>query len=74
MPGDQDRAKPAAAPTPRHDQDDQLSPARSLRESAGRAGSQRIGNNGPVANPDVSFPEERAPERAEETPTEETGD
>jgi hypothetical protein len=54
MPGDQDRAKPTP---PRADQEDQLSPARSLRESAARGG-QRIGNNGPLANPDVSFPGE----------------
>ena len=52
------RVAPPAAPAPKPDQDDQLSPRRSLRESAGRAGSQRIGNNGPVANPEVSFPEE----------------
>lgn len=61
MPGDQNPAKPPAAPTPRPDQDDQLSPARSLRESAAREGSQRIGNNGPLANPDVSLRDE--PER-----------
>ena len=51
------RAKPPAVPAPKPDQDDQLSPSRSLRESAGR-GSQRVGNNGPLANPEVSFPDE----------------
>ena len=39
------------------DQEDMLSPARALRESASESGSQRIGNNGPVANPEVSFPD-----------------
>ena len=58
MSGDQDRAKPPAAPTPRADQDDQLSPSRSLRESAAEGGGQRVGNNGPMANPEVSFPDE----------------
>jgi hypothetical protein len=52
------RAAPPAAPAPKPDQDDQLSPSRSLRESTGRGGSQRIGNNGPLANPEVSFPDE----------------
>ena len=65
MPGEQDRTKPAA---PRPDQDDQLSPARAVRKGAGRGSSQRVGNNGPVANPEVSFPEEPAgDEAAEET-------
>jgi len=59
MPDDQERAKPAA-PTPRPDQDDQLSPSRALRESAAKGGGQRVGDNGPVANPDVSFPDEPA--------------
>lgn len=67
MSGDQDRAKPAAAPTPQPDQEDTLSPARSLRESAARGGGQRIGNNGPVANPDVSFPAEPGDESSETT-------
>jgi len=57
MRDDHDRPKPAA-PHPAPDQDDLLSPARSLRESAARGGGQRIGNNGPLANPEVSFPEE----------------
>jgi len=57
MPDDQERAKPAAAPTPRPDQDDQLSPSRALREGAAQGGGQRVGNNGPLANPDVSFPD-----------------
>jgi hypothetical protein len=50
--------RPPAPPPPGPDQDDQLSPSRSLRESAARGGGQRIGNNGPIANPEVSFPEE----------------
>ena len=36
--------------------EDMLSPSRALRESAGQGG-QRIGNNEPIANPTVSFPE-----------------
>jgi hypothetical protein len=40
------------------DRSDQLSPSRALRESLGSSGSQRVGNNGPVANPTVSFPDE----------------
>lgn len=64
MPGDQERAKPAT-PAPEPDREDQLSPARSLRESAARGGGQRIGNNSPVANPEVSFPAEPRPETDE---------
>jgi hypothetical protein len=45
------------AKRPADDQEDLLSPARALRESVGDSGGQRIGNNGPVANPDVSFPD-----------------
>ena len=56
MPDDRERK----TPPPQPDQDDQLSPARTLRETAGRRGSQRIGNSGPVANPEVSFPGEPA--------------
>jgi len=37
---------------------DQLSPNRALRESTGATGSQRVGNNSPVANPTVSFPDD----------------
>ena len=55
MPDDHDRAAPAA-PTPQPDQEDTLAPGRARRETA-RAGGQRVGNNGPVANPQVSFPE-----------------
>jgi hypothetical protein len=40
------------------DRSDQLSPNRALHDSTGASGSQRIGNNGPVANPTVSFPDE----------------
>jgi hypothetical protein len=42
---------------PADDQEDLLSPARALRESVSDTGGQRIGNNGPLANPDVSFPD-----------------
>ena len=55
MPDDQDRTTPAAS---RADREDLLSPARALRESAARGGGQRVGNNGPVANPEVSLPPE----------------
>lgn len=60
-------AAPAAVPVPRPDQEDQLSPSRSLRESAGRGGGQRLGNNGPMANPEVSFPAEPPGESEPET-------
>jgi hypothetical protein len=39
------------------DQDDPLSPSRSLRESVARGGGQRIGTKGPIANPEMSFPD-----------------
>jgi len=47
--------------------EDQISPARAPRESVGQGG-QRVGNNEPVANPTVSFPEGREdpnPKRSE---------
>jgi hypothetical protein len=47
---------------PRPDLSDQLSPGRAWRESVGTGGSQRVGNNGPLANPVVSFPDEPGPE------------
>jgi hypothetical protein len=53
---------------PRAEAEDQLSPARALRETVGQ-GSQRIGNNEPIANPRVSFPEgpkDTKPERLED--------
>ena len=43
---------------PRSHAEDMLSPSRALRESSGEGG-QRIGNNEPIANPTVSFPEGR---------------
>jgi hypothetical protein len=53
----------------RPDRSDQLSPNQALHESTGATGSQRIGNNGPVANPIVSFPEEPGEgDDAEQTP------
>ena len=54
---DPERAKPAP-PAPKPDQEDLLSPARALRESVGASGGQRLGDNGPVANPEVSFPDD----------------
>ena len=42
------------------DRSDQLSPNRALQKSLGSSGSQRLGNNGPLANPVVSFPDEPA--------------
>lgn len=40
------------------DRSDQLSPSRALQESLGASSSQRVGDNGPIANPIVSFPDE----------------
>ncbi|TMQ23227.1 MAG: hypothetical protein E6K82_11525 [Candidatus Rokuibacteriota bacterium] len=51
---DPERAKPE----PKPDQEDLLSPTRALRESGGASGGQRLGDNGPVANPEVSFPDD----------------
>ncbi|HWP37706.1 MAG TPA: hypothetical protein VNL18_09185, partial [Gemmatimonadales bacterium] len=45
---------PRAEPAPRAA--DALSPARLLRELAEESPSQRVGDSGPVANPEVSFP------------------
>jgi hypothetical protein len=53
---------------PRSRAEDQLSPSRALRESVGQGG-QRVGDNEPVANPTVSFPEDREdtnPQRAKD--------
>ena len=44
------------------DRSDQLRPNRALQKSLGSSGSQRIGDNGPLANPVVSFPDEPAGE------------
>ena len=41
---------------PQSKAEDQLSPTRALKESVGQGG-QRVGNNEPVANPTVTFPE-----------------
>jgi len=52
---------------PRSRAEDQLSPARALRDTVGQGG-QRVGNNEPIANPTVSFPEgaeDTKPERRE---------
>jgi hypothetical protein len=46
------------AKDPRPKAPDQLSPGRALDESLGASGSQRVGDNEPVANPRVSFPAE----------------
>jgi hypothetical protein len=48
--------------------EDLLNPTRALRQSAGASGSQRVGNNGPVANPEVSFPDDDGPKADEPTP------
>ena len=49
-----DHSQAATTPTANHEDD--LSPAKSLRESAAADGSPRVGDSGPVANPTVSFP------------------
>jgi hypothetical protein len=49
-----DHSRPSA---PRPEQEDRLSPTRALRDSLGASGSQRLGNDGPVGNPEVSFPD-----------------
>ena len=57
---DQDAHADDRSTTPLHPgAEDQLSPGRALRESLGSSASQRVGDNEPVANPVVSFPEER---------------
>lgn len=48
------------------DRSDQLSPNRALHDSTGATASQRIGNNGPVGNPTVSFPDTSAEAEAGE--------
>jgi hypothetical protein len=55
---DDDRPAGSSPPPPRPEQEDQLSPTRALRKSVGASGSQRLGDSGPVANPEVSFPDE----------------
>jgi hypothetical protein len=50
--------EPAGHDSP--DRSDQLSPNRALHDSTGATASQRSGNNGPVGNPTVSFPEPSA--------------
>jgi len=52
-----------AAKTPLAQHEDELSPARALRESSASGGGQRVGDSGPVANPIVDFPQtDGAPE------------
>ena len=46
------------SPDRRPDRSDQLSPNQALRQSLGASASQRIGDNGPIANPIVSFPDD----------------
>jgi hypothetical protein len=65
----QDDQAPGPEPV-RHDESDQLSPSHARRESLGASESQRIGDNGPIANPIVSFPEDSD----EETPGVKDGD
>jgi hypothetical protein len=43
---------------PPPDRSDQLSPNQALHDSLGASESQRIGDNGPLGNPVVSFPDE----------------
>lgn len=46
-----------AATTPVAQHEDALSPSKAVRESAAGGGGQRVGDNGPVANPVTTFPE-----------------
>jgi hypothetical protein len=55
-----DDEETGAAERRQTDRSDQLSPNRALQKSLGSSGSQRLGNNGPLANPVVSFPAEPA--------------
>lgn len=48
---------PAAA-TPLANHEDDLSAAAWLRQTSASDGGQRVGNSGPVANPETSFPGE----------------
>jgi hypothetical protein len=59
-----DDEETAAAERRQIDRSDQLSPNRALQKSLGSSGSQRLGDNGPLANPVVSFPDESAGETA----------
>jgi hypothetical protein len=68
----QDDHTPAPPPRPR-DRSDQLSPGHALQESLGASGSQRVGDNGPLGNPVVSFPDEPDADRADAADSEEGG-
>ena len=60
------QAKPEARPPERPpDLSDQLSPNQALHDSLGASESQRIGDNGPLGNPVVSFPDEAEGETRE---------
>jgi hypothetical protein len=65
----EDEKEPASEPPeakPPADRSDQLSPNRALRESVGASTSQRVGDSGPIANPEVSLPDEpESPESRE---------
>lgn len=52
-----DEKRPAVEHPDPH-QEDMLSPSRALRESLGSSRGQRVGDSGPLANPEVSFPDE----------------
>jgi hypothetical protein len=53
------RVQPEGRPHERApDLSDQLSPNQALHDSLGASESQRIGDNGPLGNPVVSFPDE----------------
>jgi hypothetical protein len=67
MPQHEDRPTPKPHPD---QEEDLLSPSRALRESAARRpDGPRVGDSGPLANPEVSFPDEpadEAPDRRED--------
>src|SRR5262245_58570790 len=56
MKDDDTRKEPADPP----DRSDQLSPGHALGQSVWSRGSQRIGNNTPIANPETAFPHDPA--------------
>jgi hypothetical protein len=59
-----DDEETAAAEPLQTDRSDQLSPNHALQKSLGSSGSQRLGDNGPLSNPVVSFPDEPAGDTA----------
>jgi hypothetical protein len=67
--------RPLKPSPPSLDRSDLLSPSRALRESVWSSGSQRIGDNGPIANPEIAFPDDPASrgQRAPYDPADERG-